>query len=85
MRHRAAGTQGRSLQALLVIAMTLGSSLAACGGTTNPLAGSSAKKATSSTTTAVTDQLATLVSATQSGIVRIETTTCAVSEVGTGS
>jgi S1-C subfamily serine protease len=84
MRHRAAGTQGRSLQALLVIAMTLGSSLAACGGTTNPPAGSSAKKATSSTTTAITDQLATLVSTTQSGIVRIETTTCAASEVGTG-
>lgn len=58
--------------------------LAACGGTTSPPPGSSAKKVTTSTTTAITDQLATLVSTTQSGIVRIETTTCSASEVGTG-
>ena len=64
--------------------MTLGSVLAACGGSTSAPPGSSAKKITSSTTTAVTDQLATLVSTTQSGIVRIETTTCSASEVGTG-
>jgi S1-C subfamily serine protease len=59
--------------------------VAACGGAaSSPRVGSTGKLTRTTTTMSAADALATLVSTTQSGIVRIDTTTCDASEVGTG-
>jgi S1-C subfamily serine protease len=82
MGQRAGGIQRWSGRAVIAIAVTLGLLLSACGSSSAPP--KTVEKVVHSTTAAVTDRLATLVSTSQSGIVQIQTNTCTASVIGTG-